>query len=197
MALAANFFDWIRDIDGLDVMDGELVCVTADSADHAFFQALSPLLQRVNTALAMDVVFVAQTAEGRPLMRHAGLGTQAEAITADRSHPLEAAYGHKLLESRPVPAPPHVLTRGSAAKPAWTAQVKTVGFLSLPVVGKNGTEYGTVSCRLQPGRDDRGKCPEAQALYSVARLVALALAQREPHPAENLWNSTAAAPLGL
>jgi hypothetical protein len=166
MAYESNPFDWVHDIEGLSVLHTEFVVVTADGADHPLYERVAPLLQRIGRALDLDVVFVSQLASGRPCIRRAASHDQREAIAVEHADPLEAGFAHSVLASRDGRGP----------------------FIALPVVGKDAFDYGTVGCRS-------GDESTAEALFSVARLVALALsAWSQPRPID-LWASTAAAPL--
>jgi len=175
MAYEGNLFDWVHDIEGLSVLHAEFVSVTADGADHPLYERVAPLLQRIHRVLSIDVVFVSQLVAGRPAMRDAVSREQKVAIAAAHTDPLEAEYGRRVLESRP----------GHGE------------FLALPVAGKDGFEYGTVCCRTAPEPSDAGDNPERGALFSVARLVALALSVWDKAKPVDVWASTAAAPLEL
>lgn len=168
MAYESNRFDWVHDIEGLSVLHTEFVVVTADEADHPLYERVAPLLHRIRGALDLDVVFVAQLASGRPCIRRAASADQREAIVAEHADPLEAGFANSVL----------------------AAMNRAGRFIALPVAGKDGFDYGTVCCMA---RDDTA----AEALFSVARLVALSLsAWSEPKPV-NVWASSAAAPLSL
>jgi hypothetical protein len=175
MAYERNDFGWTYDVEGLVVEDGEFVTVTADGAEHDLFSPVVPLLQRIRKALSIDIVFVAHMIGGVPYVRRAHGGNQRKAIVAERADVMESEVGKGTLGGRGGRPP----------------------YLCLPVVSKDGHEFGTVCCRLQPQRSDLGAGSEEEALYSVARLVAMALAVRDPSLPVNVWESSAAAPLGL
>jgi hypothetical protein len=150
------------------VLHTDFVVVSADGADHPLYERVAPLLQRIRGALDLDVVFVAQLASGRPCIRRAASDDQREAILAEHTDPLEAGFAQSVL----------------------TAMNRPGRFVALPVVSKDAFDYGTVCCMA---RDDTS----ADALFSVARLVALSLsAWSQPKPID-VWASTAAAPLSL
>ena len=181
MALdSSDMYDWQDDVEGLVVLDGEFVTVTREGADHPVFQHVAALLGRLYKALSLDVVFACQIAGESLLLREAKAETQAESIAAEHADALEAAYCRRVLEDR--------LWASDARHPA----ARRV-FLALPVVGKDGFDYGTVSCRV--GGAPGGAADQAQALHAIARLVALALSAREARKPVDVWQSSAAAAL--
>jgi hypothetical protein len=157
MAYAGNDLSWQQDVHGLAVQVGQFVAVTADGAEHALYQSVVPLLQRLRKALNLDLIFVAQMVDGLGCVRRAASGDPYEAIVAGNADAMEAMVGQGVL-----------LDRGARGEP-----------LSLPVVAKDAREFGTVCCEVQPGRTDLGEGAEPEALFSVARLLAQALVARE------------------
>jgi len=173
MAYERKHQDWEQDVQGLAVMDGEFVTVTADAAEHSLYQPVVPLLLRLRKALELDVVFVAQMVGGVGCVRRACSGDAYEAIVAGNADQMESLVGQGVLLQRGAP--------GEA--------------FSLPVVAKDSREFGTVCCGVQPGRTDLGEGAEAEALFSVARLLAQALVARErARVADERGGATAIAP---
>ena len=147
MDIGSALFDWQADLDGVSVLSGEFVVVTADGADHRNYLAVTALLKRIRKVLGLEVVFVTQFQGGQPLVRYP---TDMEVESA--CDPLEEAYGCQLLAAQPG-----------------------IGSFALPVEGREGWIYGTVCCARHP--DDRtwGDRSQLDALHSVARLVASTL----------------------
>lgn len=141
------FSDWHGDFrQGVSVVAGEFIVVTAEGTDYAGYQAVASLLNRIRRVLALDVVFISQFVDGQPQVRYPYVDEDAGPC-----EPLEEAYGQELLGAVP-------------------AEV-----LAAPVAGREGWIYGTVCCIQQPQGGPWGEQPQADALQSVARLVASTL----------------------
>jgi hypothetical protein len=172
VSFESSFLFDSEDLNGLAVEDCQLVAVTADGAEDALCAPIAPLLQRIRRALALDVVFVTLFVGGRPALRQwRTLGDHP--LDGSNCDPLELDVAKQLVAARAAP--------------------NTRGFLAQPVVAKDGREFGTVCCR----RPASESAVDGSALQSVAKLIALAMGQPQPEVAHNVWESSAAAPLGL
>lgn len=146
---------------GVDIVAGEFIVVSCEGADQARYQPVAALLERIRNALLLDVLFLAQWANGRPVTRYA----DEEGLAEGESDPLEATYGGMLLETRPTV---------SSTVPG------ALGSLALPVVGRTGCYHGTLCCRVDVDPARFGGRTQHEALQSVARLVASALDDVQP-----------------
>lgn len=176
MAFDSEFFDWQRDIEGVHVLHAEFAAATADSADHPLHEALVPLLARVRGGVGVEIVFVCAVLDGTPAVRQLPLSKQGKPLAEARVDPDEAAYGALVLHASQGAAHPRQQT------------------LSLPVVSKAGRVFGAacLRTRLKPR-----SVACADALQSVARMLALVLDRSTDDAAATVWESSAAAPLEL
>ncbi|MBI5278193.1 MAG: hypothetical protein HY854_17225 [Burkholderiales bacterium] len=91
MASGTAFFEWQGDIDGLSVVDGAFVLVTAEGSDHPKYNAVAALLRRIRRGLGIDVVFVSLFIDGQPQVRYPELDEEGDC------DPLEAAFARQVL----------------------------------------------------------------------------------------------------
>jgi hypothetical protein len=177
VASKSSHLSWVDDIEGVSVHDGALVVVTADSTEHPFCTPIVPLLQRIERALGLDVVFVTLVTSGKLLVRQ--WRTLGQVANDGRDcDPAELDLARQVVSVR-------------AAVP-----VQALNCLAQPVLTTDGREFGTVCC-VRPSRADGGPAGlDETALKSVARLIALAMAKPEGD-LQSVWQSSAAAPLGL
>lgn len=175
MADDFGFFDSQRDLAGMVVLHADFALASTAGAEHPVHEALVPVLRRVQGAMGLEIVFVCQLLGQEPVVRElprlrpAGFAVPA----ADQG---EADYGACALQAMRVAA------AGEGA------------CLALPVVSKSGKLFGTVCCA--PGAR-KGRVESKDALHAVARMVALLLDRAGTADAAGVWQSSAAAPLGL
>ena len=163
--------DWHQDIQGLEVVHAEFVAVTADDAEHAAHEAVLPILRRVRHALGLDIVFVAELLHQVPVVRQVAKGAAPA-----RAAPGEVEHGALVLALR------------------GDGDLSRQDYLACPVVAASGRSFGSVCCRPLPG----GSGGDArEALHSVARMIALVLDRAPASPLPEVWDSSAATPLGL
>jgi hypothetical protein len=173
MGFDNDFFGSMQDLDGLSVVHAEFASVSADGAELQAHQGLVPILQRVRQGLGVDVFFVAQFVNGAPIVRPAAASASDD--------PGEVCYAHMLLDD--------ALRTSRPAQPRLHR-------LHSPVVSKEGRRFGTVACDARPPGGN-ARCNDATALESVARMIALVLSRSEAPDTTAVWDSSAAAPLGL
>jgi hypothetical protein len=173
MADLSEFFGWEDDIAGLDVQHAQLALATADGAEHPLHAPVVPVLRRIADAVPLDIVFVAQLLQGAPIARQRRFPSAAGALLVPDA--AEAEAGAMVLGLTP-------------------AALATGECLALTVVSKSGREFGTVCCN---GRARTRGVACIDALRSVARMLGLVLDQAAGAPAVAVWDSSAAAPLGL
>ena len=170
MAFERNFLDCTGDLAGLSVEQGEFAAVGASLSERSLFEPLVALLHRVRHGVGLDVLFVAPVFGEAPFVRPA-----AEFPGVD---PDEMLYATAFWHSRP----------------GRTAQRVDMDPLGAPVVSKDGRRFGAVFCRTRVTRTGADAAP---VLRSVARVVALALSRGDLPDPRGVWDSSAAAPLGL
>ena len=173
MAYVSEFFGWEDDIAGVDVLHAQLALATADGAEHPMHEPVVPVLRRIADAIPLEIVFVAQLLQGEPVARQRRGPIAAGARLAPDS--AEAEAGAMVLGLMPA-----ALASGEC--------------LALPVISKSGREFGTVCCN---GRTKTRGVACADALHSVARMLGLVLDQASAATSLAVWDSSAAAPLGL
>jgi hypothetical protein len=173
MAYACEFFGWEDDIAGLDVLHAQLALATADGAEHPLHAPVVPVLRRVADAIPLEIVFVAQLLQGAPVARQRRGPIAAGARLVPDS--AEAEAGAMVLGFTP-----DALASGEC--------------LALAVVSRSGREFGTVCCKAR-ARTRGVACIDA--LHSVARMLGMLLEQASTTASVAVWDSSAAAPLGL
>jgi hypothetical protein len=138
-----NEIDWSETATyAFDVVAAEFVVVTAEGADLKCYAPLSNLLARMRKAFGVPFAFIAEWADGDPVVRrtHGGETPECDA--------LQREYGQRLLD-------------GMAASADWE-------FHAAPVVTEDGVVHGTLCC-VMPKRKGDGA---SRALNSVAQLMA-------------------------
>jgi len=88
-----------------DIVAGEFMVVTADAADLRAYGPLTALLQRMRKAFGIDAVFIAEWAQGEPVV-HRGIAGY------DEGDLLHATYAQQLLDADAVHAVPVVTQDG-------------------------------------------------------------------------------------
>jgi hypothetical protein len=134
------------DESAFDVLSGEFVVTTPDSADLKLYQPLSGLLRRVRRAFGVETVFVTQWFGNEPLARYA----DPYDMGCDM---LEMAYGTQLL----------------AGTPAGRARSDIE---AVPVIGRDGTVHGTLCARSFASGEAEDPAHRVAALRSIAQLIA-------------------------
>ena len=151
MSFEADFYESVRDLDGLSVLHGDFVAATPDECGRRIYEPIVHLLARVRAATSLRIVFVAQFLGDLPVVRERAAGPRERSVDAG-----EAQFGECVL--------------------AETAGRRGVRCLSLPVICEDGRVFGTVCCDAHraPVRPD---VQHAAVLESTARILALALAR--------------------
>lgn len=148
--------DWSHSAScAFDIVAGEFVVATADTADLQAYAPLSALLRRVRRAFGIDAAFISEWAQGEPVVHRSVAGFHdADAAEGDMLH---ATYGRQLLD---------------AAAIRQAGKGERVRFDAVPVVTHDGFEHGTLCCRRVVAADGHDEHSEREALRSVARLIA-------------------------
>lgn len=177
MGFDNDFYGSMQDLKGLSVVHAEFASVSADGAERDAYRPIVPILQRIRSVVGLDVLFVCQFLDGAPVVRL----PDPAAAASPACDPAEVGYADMLLDAC---RPPAQGVRGGPRR------------LHAAVVSKQGRRFGTVSCNVRPHRPGMPS-DDATALESVARIVALALSRGETPDTSAVWESSAAAPLGL
>jgi hypothetical protein len=144
--------DWSHSAScAFDIVAGEFVVATADSADLQAYAPLSALLRRVRRAFGIDAAFIAEWAQGEPVVHRSVSALDSE---GDMLH---ATFGRQLLESSAMPE---------------AGKGERVRFDAVPVVTQDGFEHGTLCCRRVVAAGGQDEDSQREALRSVARLIA-------------------------
>jgi GAF domain-containing protein len=165
----------VPDLEGLATVEREFAVATADGSDEDALEAVSKLLRRVRQAFQMDVVFVSEFVGDRRVFRHVDSAWgDLDLVQVGGSDPLEETYCQAVVEGR-LPA----VIRNARAIPAArrlkaTQRLAIGSHLSAPIRLRDGQVYGTICCFSHGLREQLGD-KDAQALQSIARLVAQAL----------------------
>jgi hypothetical protein len=88
-----------------DIVAGEFVVATADTADLQAYAPLTALLRRMRKVFGIDAVFISEWAQGEPVV-HRGIAG------VDEGDLLHATYGQRLLEADAVHAVPVITPDG-------------------------------------------------------------------------------------
>lgn len=151
MSFEADFYESVRDLEGLTVLHGDFVAVTPDGCERSIFEPIVHLLARVRAASSLRVVFVAQFLGDLPVVRERVPGVPERSVDDG-----EALFGEAVLAETAGRRPPQCL--------------------SLPVICEDGRVFGTVCIDANRAPARPGVLPAA-VLESTARIVALALSR--------------------
>lgn len=145
--------------EAVEIHVGEFILVTPESTSHYGYRSIAALLERMRGALGIDAIFITERIDEHAVVR-------CPARLDDGAEPpcdvLEETFGRRIMEERPLPARP----RNAAA-----TQLQPQ-FAALPVIGRDGSEYGTLCARSFPFASWAGGDSSTEALRSLARLVA-------------------------
>lgn len=151
MSFEADFYESVRDLEGLTVLHGDFVAATPDGCERRILQPIVDLLARVRAATSLRVVFVAQFLGDLPAVRERVPGVPE--CSGDEG---EALFGEAVL--------------------AETAGRRTPRCLSLPVICDGGRVFGTV-CVDANRPPIKAGVQHAAVLESTARILALAMSR--------------------
>lgn len=109
-------------------------------------QGLQGLLRTIRTHLDMDVAFVSEFTEGRRYFRHVDALKPDAPVRVGDSDPLEDSYCQRVIDGR-LPQLIQDAQRIPAARELPVTAALPVGaHLSVPLVLKDGSTYGTFCC---------------------------------------------------
>ena len=156
-------------MDELEKQLQDLLGATSDYQDEALPEALHQMLKVLREQIAMDVVFVAQIADGRRSFVAVDSAPGRDLIRPGMSDPVEQSWCHHIVDGRL----PMLIRDGrplveSGQVPQPPFEIGT--YLSVPVVLANGSVYGTL-CAFSFQVDEEASESDVTHLKAVARLV--------------------------
>jgi hypothetical protein len=127
----------------LEEVAGLLRVATADHGDAALDANVHKVLSVLRSKMNMDVVFVSKFENGQRAFKLVDTAPGRDIIRAGEGHPLEDSWCHHILAGRL----PQLIKDGvpfveAGMAPASGAGIRT--HLSVPIVLKDGTVYGTL-----------------------------------------------------
>lgn len=134
-----------------------IVAAGLSKTDHATV-SLSHILRAVRTHLGMDVGFISQFTEGRRVFRYVETGTGSECIQVGGSDPLEESYCHWVVNGKMPRLMCNPAEHELATSLTATKSLPVGAHLSIPILLRDGTVYGTFCCfsfRPDPSLTDR------------------------------------------
>ena len=175
---SANFLLPNESIACADAERGVFVVVTADEEGHRSAKPLRGFLERIRKAFEMDVVFVSQFQGGQRIIRQAAADpADRYAVPEGASDPLEESYCQRVVDGRLPQLMEDAAAHPDAAKLPGTKACKVGCHLSTPIVGDDGTVFGTLCCFSHEPRHDVTSLAKLQSLKVVAGLLADALSR--------------------
>lgn len=156
----------------LAAITSDYAVATADSFSHPRHKPLSEFLARVRDALGMDVAFVSQFVEDRRVFRVVNVAPHSTLpLVAGQADPLVDSYCKRIVEGRLPGAIPDALASPETRDLAITQRLQIGAYLSVPIVLKDGSVYGTLCCFSHVARPGLGES-EILGLQDVANVIA-------------------------
>lgn len=156
--------------DELEAQLEQLLVATSDYGDEDLPQALGEVLRILRERVKMDVVFVSKIAHGRRTFMAVNAVAGREIIQPGMSDPVEQSWCHNIVQGRL----PELIKDGapyitSGQAPYTPLEIGT--HLSVPVVLRDGTVYGTL-CTFAFHVNNGVSEADVQHLRSTAELIA-------------------------
>lgn len=104
------------------------------------------ILRAVRDHLGMDVAFISQFAEGRRIFRYVDTAIGKECIQVGQSDPLEESYCHWIVDGKLPRLMCNPVEHELAASFAVTKSLPVGAHLSVPILLRDGTVFGTLCC---------------------------------------------------
>jgi GAF domain-containing protein len=131
--------------DAFEVRVSELLVATAEGGDALISSAVTEVLQLLREKLNMDVVFVSEFVDGHRVFRRVEADADKRVFEEGQSHPLEYTFCQRVVDGR-LPQ----MVKHWSTDPATQGMPKLpfpIGsYLSVPVVLRDGSVYGTLCC---------------------------------------------------
>lgn len=150
----------------------QFATATADGSSDERLATLSALLHKVREQLRMDVVFVSEFADGRRVFRYVELAPgEPPLVREGGSDPIEQSYCIRVVDGRLPQLMRDARTHPEAAKLEATREADVGAHLSVPIVLRDGTVFGTLCCfshRALNWLADR----DVHTMQAIAQLIA-------------------------
>lgn len=148
------------------------VAATADGSSHDRLATLSALLRKVREQLRMDVVFVSQFIGGRRVFRFVDRAPgEPDAVKPGGSDPLEESYCQRVADGRLPSVVRDARQHPESAQLPATHAMGVGAHLSVPVVLRDGSVYGTLCCFSHEAMNWLAE-RDADTMRSIANLIA-------------------------
>lgn len=132
---------------GLAELQDQFASATADGSTDERLATLSTLLRKVREQLRMDVVFVSEFTRGLRVFRYVDKAPgEPDVVREGGADPLEESFCQRIVDGRLPMRIRDARRHPEAAKLPATRAVGVGGHLSVPVVLRDGTIYGTLCC---------------------------------------------------
>ena len=158
----------------------------ADGPDPIGDGAVEEVLHGLRQRLGLDVVFVAEFAEGERVFRFVDRAPHVPPIEPGMSHPLEASFCVRIADGRLPEFIPDVARLGPEVDlPPVPFPIGT--HLGTPVLLKDGSRFGTLCCfsltpNAQVREEDLGVLRHCASLVAHKLGLARAAGLRDPMP---------------
>lgn len=138
-------------------------------------RSLDELLRTMRRLLDMDIAFVAEFVGDRKVFRHVDTTpASSDLLAVGQSGDLAQTYCKRVVDGRfPLAIPDTSKLPETAALPS-TAAMKIAAYISVPVVMRDGSVFGTLCCISHTPRSALGN-RQIDALRKVAELVSAEL----------------------
>ena len=148
----------------------DFLIATAD-ASTASGEEVKKLLQILRKILGMDIVFVAELIDGRKIYRHLDRAiTSNVAVEIGTSAASETTLCQRVIDGRAPQFMNDVQLDRNLADLATVKSMKIGAYLSIPVVFRDGSTYGTLCCISHQARSAIGS-RQLDSLKHVAKMV--------------------------
>lgn len=147
-----------------------LLVATAEKGDAALDASVQHVLAVLRKQMKMDVVFVSKFEDGQRVFKLVDTAPDKAVIRCGDANPVEESWCHHIVSGRlPQLIPDAGPLRAAGAVPQTSLDIGT--HLSVPVVLKDGTVYGTV-CAFSLYVDDQVSLQDVWRLRAVADVIA-------------------------
>lgn len=131
----------------LQLLQRQFAIATADGSSEERLATLSALLHKVREQLRMDVVFVSEFADGRRVFRCVDRAPgEPPLVREGGADPLEQSYCIRIVDGRLPQMMRDARTHPEAARLPVTQAADVGAHLSVPIVLRDGTVFGTLCC---------------------------------------------------
>lgn len=150
----------------------QFATATADGTSDERLATLSALLRKVREQLRMDVVFVSEFTDGERVFRFVDTAPgEPDLIRPGGSDPLEESFCLRVVDGRLPRRMRDARVDPEASRLAATQAVGVGAHLSVPVVLRDGSVYGTLCCFSHQAMNWLAERDE-DTMLAIAELIA-------------------------